>query len=360
MPEALTLEMVAALFRANPDITIGTRGRRIAFMNPAAQRFFGGDLTGQSASALLPESVLQTQTSTCAASATIRGRRAVLTASAAGIYRLYYITFPDRKTQGIPVPEQHWSVLSNLGMLAGHFMRDARERGSEKDIQYACKLTKCYYQLHRWFMNMSTLHALEQNTLPFQPEALNCAELLRRMAGSTEFFTQARGIQVLTDLPEQMPPCLLDGELMERMMLNLLLNSLLHCDEGGRVRLGLHLTRQDLVITVHDTGSGIPPERLGELFSGGDVRSARDEDEKAAGYGLAVASGIAALHGGRMLVESTDHIGTTVKVMLPRKEPGELKFRTTPPDDMYTYRTRVLSGLSDFLTDEDFLEEMPV
>ena len=48
--------------------------------------------------------------------------------------------------------------------------------------------------------------------------------------------------------------------------MNLLLNALQSCAKGGRVRLGLAVREDAAVITVQDTGCGIPPERLETIF----------------------------------------------------------------------------------------------
>lgn len=347
--EALTPEIAAGLFRAAGDPVICTRGERVIFANPAARELLGEDPAGKHASAYLPESLLHLQGGLGAASVRIRGRDAIATLSGAGVYRAYFLRLMPEARRMPPLPTPQWSVLANLRLAAEHFALCP----SEDDRLHAAKLLKSYYQLQRWFINVSTLSALQEGSLPFQPLATDCAALLHRIAEHLAPLAAPQGVRVGAELPEQAPLLLLDEELMERLLFNLLLNSLLHCESGGSVRLSMSLTDSEVILTVQDTGSGIPPERLGTLFESFDVRPV--PEGKGAGCGLPVVLGIARLHGGDVLVSSTPRFGTAVRVALPRREPGNLTLRADPPDYGGKDREDLLVALADYLRPEDFL-----
>jgi signal transduction histidine kinase len=74
--------------------------------------------------------------------------------------------------------------------------------------------------------------------------------------------------------------------------------------------------RQDggaLVVTVADTGDGIPPELLPHVFE----RFVRAEGSPGSGLGLAIARDVVTAHGGSIDIESSPGAGTTVRVSLP-------------------------------------------
>jgi signal transduction histidine kinase len=117
-----------------------------------------------------------------------------------------------------------------------------------------------------------------------------------------------------------------DEDLLRQMILNLVDNAIKHTPPGGAVRLsltgGLNEKPGDYVISVSDTGLGIPHEaqsRVFERFYRADkARSHSDDgDGPGAGLGLAIASWIAQAHAGSLELARSDNKGTTFTVRLP-------------------------------------------
>ena len=340
--EAMTIETAAALFRACESAMLCTQGGRVAFANPAAIAALGEDPTGKSAASVLPERLLKLQGKLGAASAKIRNREAVVTVSRAGLYKAYSLRFLLPSARALPLPEPQWTALANLRLAAEQCMTE----GSEN----AAQILRSYYQLHRWFLNVATLSALREGTLPFRRAEVNCAAFLQQMAESLRPLAARREIQLLTELPETDTALALDETLLERMLMNLLLNALQSCQKGGRVRIGLAVREESAVITVQDTGCGISPERLSGIFSAYDSHPGAG-----AGCGLPTVMGIARLHGGDVLLDSTPDYGTAVIVTLPRVKTGGLTLRSEAPDYNGADRERFLSGFADLLEAEDLI-----
>ena len=336
------METAAALFRACDSPMLCTQGTRVVFANPAAVTALGEDPTGQSAAAVLPERLMKLQGKLGAASAKIRNRDAVVTVSRAGLFRAYSLRFLLPSARALPLPEPQWTALANLRLAA--------EQGMESGDENAAQILKSYYQLHRWFLNVATLSALRDGTLPFQRGELDCAAFLRQMEKSLRPLAERREIELVTGLPEGECLLALDETLLERMMMNLLLNALQGCRKGGRVRLGLAVSEEAAVITVQDTGCGIAPERLRGLFSAYDSHPG-----SGAGCGLPTVMGIARLHGGDVLLDSTPGYGTAVIVTLPRVSLPGLTLRSETPDYDGADRARFLSGFADALETEDLI-----
>jgi signal transduction histidine kinase len=114
--------------------------------------------------------------------------------------------------------------------------------------------------------------------------------------------------------PQPLPSLRVRGDVgaLEQLFLNLLLNAAQALDPGGHVLLKVETEARGAVISLRDTGPGIPPEALERIFE--PFYSTR---RQGTGLGLPIARRIAAAHGGRLEIESEPDGGTTARVQLP-------------------------------------------
>ena len=120
--------------------------------------------------------------------------------------------------------------------------------------------------------------------------------------------------QITVDLqiPSDLPPLWIDGELFRNCILNFLSNASQAMPDGGTITLGA-LIEEDLVkLTFSDQGSGIAPDDLAKIF-----QPYFTTKEVGIGLGLAITERIIKEHGGRIDIESTLGNGTTFTVSLP-------------------------------------------
>jgi hypothetical protein len=107
-----------------------------------------------------------------------------------------------------------------------------------------------------------------------------------------------------------------DSDQMHQVLLNLLLNSVQAIEGSGMVRVGvLAKDGDDAVISVSDTGRGIPAENLPNIF-----RPFYTTKGNGTGLGLSLARRIVEGHHGRIEVASSSAKGTTFSVMLPLRQ----------------------------------------
>jgi signal transduction histidine kinase len=109
-------------------------------------------------------------------------------------------------------------------------------------------------------------------------------------------------------------------EKIERVLFNLLTNSLRHTPTDGSVAVNVERLEHDFVVRVEDTGEGLAaeaPERMFERFWRADpARSGAGT-----GLGLAIARGLVEAHGGRIWAENRPQGGATVSFTLPAQPP---------------------------------------
>jgi signal transduction histidine kinase len=132
-------------------------------------------------------------------------------------------------------------------------------------------------------------------------------------------LAESRGVQLHAEADG---PALLrgDGMRLRQVFYNVVDNAIKYTAEGGTVTV--HCGRQggETVVTVADTGVGIPPEHLPRVFDRFyRVDRARSREQGGTGLGLSIARSIVAAHGGRIELHSAPGRGTTCTVTLPEK-----------------------------------------
>ncbi len=134
-----------------------------------------------------------------------------------------------------------------------------------------------------------------------------------------------RKVAIEEALEAASPWVLGDLTLLQTVVMNLLVNARDAMPEGGRVRVGTTAADGTLVLTVADTGHGMPPEVASRIF---EPFFTTKSVGKGTGLGLSVAFGIVREHGGTIAVESRVDAGTTFTVRLPLAAAAQGEART--------------------------------
>jgi PAS domain S-box-containing protein len=147
------------------------------------------------------------------------------------------------------------------------------------------------------------------------------AEMFREQAS-------ARGIRFVVDAAAA-PTVLADRSRMVQALGNLVGNALKFTPSDGSVTISSRLQHQEVVVSVADTGPGIPPSDLPRVFDR-FWHARRGADHHGNGLGLSIAEGIMRAHNGRIWVESAVGMGTTFFVALPVARASSVQRRSTP------------------------------
>jgi signal transduction histidine kinase len=137
-------------------------------------------------------------------------------------------------------------------------------------------------------------------------------ELLGKVLPVLQDRLTEQHITVLQQLPVDLPPLWIDGELFRNCILNFITNASQAMPEGGTITLGALLDGGQIKLTFSDQGSGISPDDIGKIFQ--PYFTTKDVG---IGLGLAITERIIKEHGGGIHVESALGTGTTITVSLP-------------------------------------------
>jgi heavy metal sensor kinase len=155
---------------------------------------------------------------------------------------------------------------------------------------------------------------------PTNLQEVNVKDLLTELSADVETLAQEKGVAFglgpLDNLTVKG-----DRFKLRQLLLNILENAIRYTPSGGTVSSSLARRNGNAVVSVSDTGIGIPAEDLPFIFDRFyRVDKARSRADGGMGLGLAIANSIAKLHGGQIEVESEVGKGTTFRILLPVSE----------------------------------------
>jgi PAS domain S-box-containing protein len=141
--------------------------------------------------------------------------------------------------------------------------------------------------------------------------------LLRAAVESIDHAAQAKDIQLSVAITGEPAPVEGDAARLTQVVLNLLSNAIKFTPRGGRVDVHLHRREDEVELTVCDTGQGIAPEDLLQIFGRFHQAVAGRRPAGGLGLGLAIARHIVEAHGGTIEAGNSPLGGLRVRARLP-------------------------------------------
>ena len=160
-------------------------------------------------------------------------------------------------------------------------------------------------------------------------KSIELKNFINEVSGMVEQRANVHAIEIIKNIPEDLPPVKADPTQLHQVFLNLFNNAIDAIIErygasGGRLEVTAEINENDFFrITVSDNGAGISEENMSKVFS---PFFTTKPVGKGTGLGLSVCYGIVREMGGEMKVESKKDRGTVFTVILPpsRKQAGSL------------------------------------
>lgn len=148
-------------------------------------------------------------------------------------------------------------------------------------------------------------------------EPTDLAALTADLVSSFRSACEKAGLQLVVDCPPLPEPVYVDGDMWEKIVLNLVSNAFKFTFEG-EIKVKLHADGDHCELSVRDTGIGIPEAELPRIFERFyRPKEARGRTFEGTGIGLALVQELAKLHGGSVRVQSDVGKGSTFTVTLP-------------------------------------------
>jgi two-component system, OmpR family, phosphate regulon sensor histidine kinase PhoR len=173
-------------------------------------------------------------------------------------------------------------------------------------------------RLARLTNDLLKLARIEAGKLEVEFFPVGLMELIEGCAETTLLKASRKQITLEIEVPPGLPPVQGDASLLRDLLQNLLDNAIQYTPAGGHIRVTAEAKGREAVITVSDTGIGIPTsdrERIFERFY--RVDAARSREAGGTGLGLSIAKHIVEAHNGRLWVDSVIGEGSKFSFSIP-------------------------------------------
>src|SRR5471032_2843752 len=218
--------------------------------------------------------------------------------------------------------------LSNLVEVIR--LRGGDARLSERELQV---LSRQVAQMARLVDDLMNISRISLGRIDLRLEPADLAPLLKYVAEEAFPSAQAAGLTIRTELPAAPLWANIDRARLTQVVANLLNNSVKYSLPGAHIVLRATAADGAVVIEVSDTGIGIPPDQLTQIFNMfSQLTPALERSQGGLGIGLALVKGLVALHGGTVEAHSEGTgKGSRFTVRLPLIAPPPSVARETVP-----------------------------
>lgn len=158
---------------------------------------------------------------------------------------------------------------------------------------------------------------IEAGRMQARFEPVDLATVTTGLASVFRSAIERAGLRFEVDCPDLSEPVYVDRGLWEKVVLNLLSNALKFTFEGG-IAVRVRADGTDAVVSVTDSGVGVPAAELPRLFERFHrIENVRSRSSEGSGIGLAMVRELVELHGGTITADSSPDRGTTFTVRIP-------------------------------------------
>ena len=168
--------------------------------------------------------------------------------------------------------------------------------------------------------DLLTLSKNDSNRDVVQKEMFDLGELVKKCQDKLAIEIKKKNHEVKCFVTADVPPVYADKDDIERIVLNILTNSIKYTKENGEIKIYVGFVYNDAYIKIFDNGIGIPEDELGRIFERFyRVDKARSREMGGTGLGLSIAKDLLDRNGGSIDIKSEVGKGTEVVIKIPTR-----------------------------------------
>lgn len=216
--------------------------------------------------------------------------------------------------------------LNVIVIAANLLMQRFNDTSARRPIERIIRSSQRADQIIR---DLVEIDAIEMGRLTLERRPIEPADVLLAAMDTQQTLAAEASVIIGTDLSPDLPRVEADEERLHRVLENLIGNAIKFTGAGGRVAVGAANRDKEIVVWVKDTGTGIAPEDMPNIFD--RFWTASRLERQGTGLGLTICKGIVEAHGGRIWAESSPGMGTTVFFTIPATMAAAAKSASVKP-----------------------------
>lgn len=187
----------------------------------------------------------------------------------------------------------------------------------EERRQYLTIIENEAEHMLRLINDLFDLSKMEEGKIDLQIEAVDLAEIMGISIQKIRIELENKGLTLVSEIDRDIPLIEADGNRLEQIFINLLTNAIRYTEEGS-IFLKVWSKKNNVYVTIEDTGIGIPEEDLPLIFERFHrVEKSRSRDFGGTGLGLAIVKNLVEIQNGTISVSSKINRGTKFELSFP-------------------------------------------
>jgi signal transduction histidine kinase len=182
-----------------------------------------------------------------------------------------------------------------------------------RQLEYSRGILQGSQQLLGLINDIVDLATIEAGYTVLETGKVEIFEMLKTVLGLTRERARRRGLEIELSCPPEIGAIVADERRLKQALLNLISNAIKFTPPGGAIRIEAERRESELLLTVADSGIGIPPSDHLRMFE----KLERGVPRSGAGLGLSLVKSLIDLHGGAVTSDSAAGRGTTIICRLP-------------------------------------------
>ncbi len=205
--------------------------------------------------------------------------------------------------------------LTGLGMSVDLLLEHAAPALPEKDRELLQAAHEEVHRMKAMVNDLLDLSKIEAGRIEMAFETVPVSTLFDLVRSIFRSQADMKDVALIFEESENMPPIRADANKITWVLTNLISNALRYVGKGGHIWLLVKQIGQQVHLSVHDDGPGIPPEYQSRIFQ--KFVQVKGQEPGGTGLGLAICKEIVRAHGGTIWVESPPGQGSTFTFTLP-------------------------------------------
>ena len=238
-------------------------------------------------------------------------------------------------------------IFSSLQVLDLKF-KNIEKKEDQSITKYINMATQNTYRLLKLVNNLIDSNKITAGYFEYNPQNYDIVYFVESICQSIVDFAKQKNIEVIFDTDIEEKIISFDLDKMERIILNILSNSIKFTKEQGKIEIYIRESNEMLEIEISDDGIGIPQNKLNSIFERfKQVENNTIRSGEGSGIGLYLVKSLVDMHGGDIAVESELGSCTTFKISIPAELEEEYECNIIEKNLQNSYIEKIKVEFSD-------------